>query len=101
MKYAVVKINKNQFKVLEGKEILVDKLNSKKELNTEVLLVCDDETCKVGTPIVEGAKVVFKVLEDEKGKKIHSSVYKSKSRYRRKRGFRPEYTRLQVEKISF
>jgi large subunit ribosomal protein L21 len=99
-KYAVVSINGNQYKVSEGEEILVDKLASDK-FTPDVLLLVDDDKVKVGKPKVRGANVKFKVLNDsEKGKKVRILKYKAKSRYRRKMGFRPQYTRLLVEKIT-
>ncbi|MBU0570160.1 50S ribosomal protein L21 [Patescibacteria group bacterium] len=98
-KYAVIKIQGSQYKVAEGEEILVDKLGDKKP-EADVLLVCDGGKVKIGKPKVEDAKVKFKVItEEEKGKKLTIQKYKAKSRYRKKHGFRPKYTRLLVEKI--
>ena len=100
MKYAVIKLQGQQFKVSEGDEILVGKLGDAKP-EPEVLLVSDGKAVKVGKPTVKGAKVALKVLEkEEKGKKLHVMTYKAKSRYRRKKGFRPVYTKLQVGKIN-
>jgi large subunit ribosomal protein L21 len=99
-KYAVIKIKGNQYKVTEGEEILVDKLGDEKP-EAEVLLVVDNGKVKVGKPKVRGAKVKLKVVNaEEKGKKLTVLKYKAKSRYRKKKGFRPIYTRLLVEKIS-
>ncbi len=98
-KYAVVAIKGKQYKVSEGDELLIDKHEG--ELETKVLLLAKNGKVTVGKPVVKGAKVVLKVLkDDEKGKKITVVKYKAKSRYRRKYGFRPRYTRLLVEKIS-
>jgi len=55
---------------------------------------------RIGKPTVEGAKVSLKFIESAKGKKIRVLKYKAKSRYRKKMGFRPIYSRLSVEKIS-
>jgi large subunit ribosomal protein L21 len=98
-KYAVIKIKGTQYKVSEGDEILVDKLNGKPE--PEVLLLVDDDKVKVGKPKVTGASLKLKVLNEvEKGEKISVQTFKAKSRYRRKIGFRPQYSRILVEKIS-
>lgn len=98
-KYAVIKLKNSQFKVSEGDEILVDKLSEKPD--AEVLMVVEDGKVKLGKPKVKGAKVILKVIEEkEKGKKIHVQKYKAKSRYRRKIGFRPVFTRLKAQKIS-
>ncbi len=100
MKYAIVKIKGQQYKVSEGDEILVDKLGTDKP-DVKVFLVVDEKGVKIGKPEVKGAKVKMKILEaEEKGKKLYVQTFKAKSRYRRKIGFRPIYSRLLVEKIS-
>lgn len=100
MKYAVIRIKGTQYKVEEKDEILVDKVDEKDEVVSEVLMVRDDKGAKLGNPLVKGAKVTLKKLGDEKGIKIHVFKYKSKSRYRRKIGSRPKFTRFQVVTIS-
>jgi large subunit ribosomal protein L21 len=100
MKYAVIKIQGHQYKVSEGDEILVDKLAGD-IAEAEVLMVADEGKATLGQPVVEKAKVSLKVIEPEvKGEKIFIKKYKAKSRYRRKTGFRPKYSKLLVQKIS-
>ncbi len=99
MKYAVIRIGGKQYKVKEGEEVLVDKLLDVKT-QPEVLLVVDDAKVSVGKPTVKEAKIKVKVLKEEKGEKILVTKFKAKSRYRRRMGFRPTYTRLLIEKIS-
>lgn len=96
--YAVIQIQGKQYKVEAGKDLVVEKLSGKPE--AKVLLVVTDKGVKVGTPEVAGAKVDLKVVADEKGKKLHVFKYKAKSRYRKRIGFRPQVTRLQVGKLS-
>jgi large subunit ribosomal protein L21 len=99
-KYAVVRLKGTQHKVVEGQELLVDKVDPK-EIEAEVLLSVDDGKVKIGKPTVKSAEVKFKVVnEEEKGEKVDIFKYKSKSRYRKHMGFRPKYTRLLVEKIT-
>lgn len=111
MKYAVIRLQGRQYKVSEGKELLVDKMNDLK-LIPEVLLIADDgdptslklrgaRKVEVGKPVLKNAKVTLKVVaEMEKGEKIEVYHFKAKSRYRKHTGFRPQYTRVLVEKIS-
>lgn len=97
--YAVIRIKGHQYKVSEGEEVLVDKITGKPE--AEVLLVADREKAKVGKPVLKDVKVSLKVVKElEKGEKIDVVKYKAKSRYRRHIGFRPQYTRLLVQKVS-
>jgi large subunit ribosomal protein L21 len=100
-KYAVVRVGGKQYKVVEGKEILVDKLVDPKKFETEVLLLANGDKVKVGKPVLKDAKVSLKVVTDmEKGEKVEIYKFKAKSRYKRHTGFRPQYTRLLVEKIG-
>lgn len=101
--YAVVDIAGQQFKVVENAKYYVPRL--KVEPNTEVtfdsvLLLSDDNSTKVGTPIVKGASVQAKVLEHLKDEKV--IVFKKKRRisYKRKNGHRQFLTRIEVTKIS-
>jgi large subunit ribosomal protein L21 len=99
-KYAVIRLLGRQYKVEEGQELLVDKMNDLK-LVPEVLLVTDGEKVQVGKPVLKDAKVTLKIVKDvEKGEKIEVYHFKAKSRYRKHTGFRPQYTRVLVEKIS-
>lgn len=99
-KYAIIEINGNQFKVSEGENLYIDKINDDK-VDPKVLLVSDGNKVDVGEPYLDNVKVKIKLLEEEvKGKKIHVRKYKAKSRYRKKTGFRPKYSKVTIEKIS-
>ena len=65
----------------------------------KVLLVGDGDTVTVGTPTVDGAKVMATVQEEGRGKKIIVLKYKPKTRYRKKTGHRQHCTRLTIDKI--
>lgn len=99
-KYAVVRIGGKQYKAEEGKEILVDKLTDPKKVGTEVLLFVDGEKVEVGKPTLKTEVKVKVVTEMEKGEKVEIYKYKAKSRYKKHTGFRPQYTRLLVQKIG-
>lgn len=102
-KFAVIKLSGTQLKVFEGKEYEVNKLAGEKGEKIEVkdvLLVHDGKDTKIGKPLVEDAKVTLEITSQKKGKKIEGLVYKAKSRYRKRYGFRPEITRVLVKKIS-
>ena len=64
-----------------------------------VLLIADDEEVTVGTPVIEGAKVMATSQGEGKRKKIIVFKYKPKVRYRKKTGHRQLYTRLVIDKI--
>lgn len=101
--YAVVSTGGKQYRVQEGDVLFVEKLNAEVDSTvelTEILAVSNGETLKVGTPVVEGAKVVAKVIAQGKAKKVTVFKYKAKKDYRRKNGHRQPYTKLVVEKIE-
>ena len=75
--------------VVEGETVEIDK----------VLLIAQDDKVVTGTPTVVGAKVIARALGEGKGKKIIVFKYKSKVRYRRKKGHRQFYTSLAIEEI--
>lgn len=99
-KYAVIRLSGRQYKVSEGEELLVDKMNDQK-VAPEVLMVVDGEKVEVGKPVLKDVKVDLKVVKDvEKGVKIEVYHFKAKSRYRKHTGFRPQFTRVKVAKIG-
>ena len=101
--YAVVKTGGKQYRVSEGDVLFVEKLiaevDSTVEL-TEILAVSNGETLTVGKPMVEGAKVLAKVVAQGKAKKVIVFKYKRKKDYRRKNGHRQPYTKILIEKIE-
>ena len=101
MSFAVIKTGGKQYKVQEGDTLSVEKLDHKddKVVFDQVLLVANSKDIKVGKPLVSGAKVEAKVLEDGKGKKKIVFRYKAKTRRRKKKGHRQLYTKVQITKI--
>lgn len=101
--YAVVETGGKQYRVSEGDEIEVERLDAPKG-ETVVLdrvhLVSDDSGVKVGRPLVDGAKVTAKVKAVGKQSKILVFKYKAKKNYRRRYGHRQPFTRLVIEKIE-
>ena len=101
--YAVLTTGGKQYRVSEGDVLFVEKLNAEVDSTvelTEVLAVSKDGELKVGAPVVDGAKVVAKVLSQGKSKKVVVFKYKRKKDYRRKNGHRQPYTKIVVEKIE-
>lgn len=103
MMYAIIETGGKQYRVQEGDTLFVEKLDvAEGDVITleKVLAVSKDGNLNVGNPVVEGAKVEAKVLEQGKGKKIIVFKYKPKKDYRRKQGHRQPYTKLLIEKIN-
>lgn len=103
MKYAVIQTSGRQYKVQEGDEIRLDKvdLQEGKKINfDQVLLFVDNDKVKLGQPYLQDVSVRGEVLSHFKGEKIRVATYKAKSRYRRVKGFRAQLTRVKIEKIT-
>ena len=102
MNYAVIELSGSQFLVSEGDKLKVNRLAEEegKKLSLTPLLVSLEGEVGVGTPLVEGAEVQLSILEHKKDKKIEVRRFKSKSRYRRKKGHRQPVSILEVIKIS-
>ena len=101
--YAVIKTGGKQYRVAEGDVLNVEKLNA--EAGSEVvfdvvLTVVIDADVKIGQPVVEGAKVTAKVVEQGKGEKILVFKYKAKSNYRKRQGHRQPFTKVEISKIE-
>ncbi len=102
--YAVIEDSGQQFRVSEGDVLNVD-LREVDENQSElefdrVLLISDDGDVKVGTPLVEGAKVVAEVVEPvKKGQKVHIYHWRPRKNSRSKTGHRQKYTQVRVTRI--
>jgi large subunit ribosomal protein L21 len=100
--YAIVRDRGMQYRVEQGQTLQIDRLEQEPGTEIEfdeVLLVRNDETVQVGTPLVTGAKVRARVMGMFKGKKIIVFRYRRKKRYRRRTGHRQQYTRVQIQEI--
>lgn len=101
--YAVFTTGGKQYRVAQGDVIFVEKLDVADEQTIEfdnVLVVGKDDGVVVGTPNVEGAKVVAKALKTGKGKKVTVFTYRSKKDSKRKMGHRQPYTKLEITAIN-
>jgi large subunit ribosomal protein L21 len=100
--YAIVRTGGKQYRVEEGRAVQVDRLSASEgervEL-TDVLLIGNEDDVLVGTPTVEGARVLAEVERQGRDKKIVVFKYKAKVRTRKKTGHRQPFTRLLVQEI--
>lgn len=86
----------------QGQVLDVDRLDVDEGAMVEldrVLVVGEGDKVAVGTPTIEGAKVVATSKGDGRTRKIIVFKYKAKVRYRRKTGHRQAYTRLAIDEI--
>lgn len=102
--YAVIEDSGQQFRVSEGDVLDVD-LRELPENATEVqfdrvLLVSGDGNVKIGTPLVDGAKVVAEIVDaNAQGPKTYHHYFKRRKHSRRKTGHRQDYIQVKIAKI--
>jgi len=103
MKSAIIQTGGKQYQVKEGQVLKVEKLDKKEgaAINFDkVLLYNDGKKTAIGQPFLKNVKVTAKVAKQAKAKKVLVVKFKSKVRYRRKRGHRQPYTQVKIEKIT-
>ena len=102
--FAIVEIAGQQFKVEEGQEIFVHRLDAEKgaSLSFDKVLLVDNGggAVQVGTPSVGGAAVKTTVLDHVLGDKVIIFKKKRRKGYKRKNGHRQSFTKIKVEGIS-
>lgn len=101
--FAVIETGGKQYKVVEQDIVFVEKLdvNEGDEIVFDQVLAMDNDAgFRVGTPVIEGAKVTAKVLKNGKSKKIYVIKYKAKKNEKKKIGHRQPYTKVQILKIE-
>ena len=100
--YAIIKTGGKQYRVQQGDEFRVEKLDAEvgdKVVFDQVVAVGGDKLI-AGTPFVEGYAVEAEVLEQGKADKVIIYKYKAKKDYRRKNGHRQPYTLVKVTGIG-
>ncbi|MCL6500313.1 MAG: 50S ribosomal protein L21 [Firmicutes bacterium] len=100
--YAVVETGGKQLRVSEGQTVRVERIPGEpgQEVVLDRVLMVSGEQTLVGTPWVPGARVVARIVQQGKGRKVIVFKYKPKVRYRRKRGHRQLFTALRIERIE-
>lgn len=100
--YAIIETGGKQYRVSSGQVIDVEKLGVAEGNTIEldrVLLIADGDKVTIGTPTVEGARVLATSRGEDRGKKVIVFKYKNKTRYSKKTGHRQPYTSLTIDRI--
>lgn len=101
MKKAVITTGGKQYIVAKGDVIDVELVGDVKTVSFEPLLIYEGEKSSIGTPIVEGAKVIAKVLDTNlQADKVTSIRFKAKKRVNKKKGHRQKYSKLEITSIT-
>lgn len=100
--YAVILTGGKQYRVQKGDTIFVEKLDVEEgdSISFDVLMVGNDDKVQIGTPLVEGAKVLGKLVGQVKSQKITVYKYKAKKNERKKQGHRQPYSKVEITSIG-
>ncbi len=101
--YAIIETGGKQYKVQNGDQIRVEKLNVEDGAAVvfDKVLVCGEGAdIKVGAPYIDGLTVEGKVVESGKGQKVIIFKYKAKKDYRKKQGHRQPYTLVEITAVG-
>src|ERR1700721_4737489 len=100
--FAIVKTGGKQYRVGVGDqitgELLVGEVGA--AISLDQVLAVGGDAPKIGTPVVAGASVTAKIVQQPRGTKIIVFRKKRRKNYRRKRGHRQELPALRIEEIT-
>ncbi len=95
---AVIETGGKQYRVSEGSEIYVEKLDKEVGSKVEFKVVMADG--RIGLPYLEDVKVTGEVLKQGKQKKIKVFKYKPKKNFHKTQGHRQPYTKVVIKSIK-
>lgn len=99
--YAIIETGGKQYKVSEGEEIKVEKLDVEvgAEITFDKVIAVSDGALKVGEDVAK-ASVKATVVDQNRARKVIVYKYKRKTGYHNKNGHRQPYTKVRIEKIN-
>lgn len=103
MAYAIIRSGGKQFRVEEGGTVRLPSLGSRagEAVELEVLVVGGGEGgVRVGSPVVEGARVMGTVVDHGRGDKVIVFKKKRRKQYQRTQGHRQNYTTVKIDSIG-
>ncbi len=101
--YAVVKSGGKQYRAAVGDTLKVEKLEVSTGESLEldqVLMIGSDDNVKIGSPVVEGAKVVAEVVSHGRGKKVNIIKFKRRKHHMKRMGHRQWFTEIKITAIN-
>lgn len=100
--YVIVDIQGQQFKVKQDQRLFVHRINADQGSEVEfekVMLIDNEGAITVGTPVIEGAKVVIEILSHLKGDKVLIFKKKRRKGHRKLNGHRQQFSEVRVKSI--
>lgn len=103
MAYAVIKTGGKQYRVQEGDQLDVEKLDVEVDTEiefTEVLLRGEGDSLTIGTPFIEGTGVRAKVIDQFRCAKEIAFKFKRRKGFHKTKGYRRHMTKLEITSIG-
>src|SRR5918996_5027832 len=98
--YAVITTGGKQYRVEEGEQLAVERLDAAGELELAPVLVVDGDRVLARPDELKAARVTARVVGDARGPKIDAFTYKPKTNQRRRWGHRQRYSLIEITAIS-
>lgn len=101
--YAIIKTGGKQYRVQAGLKLKIEQIPA--EVGSElvidqVLMIADGENISMGKPLLSGASVVAKVLEQGRHDKVRIFKMRRRKHYQKHQGHRQNYTEIEITGIS-
>ena len=97
--YAIISDGSKQYKVQEGDEVMVERLDESAPKVTPIMIVDGDRVIAAKSDL-EKASVSVSFVRNATGKKIDGFNYKNKSNNRKRYGHRQKYHVISIDKIT-
>lgn len=97
--YAIISDGSKQYRVQEGDQVMVERLDADAPEVRPIMVVTDDNVIS-GRSDLEKVKIAVSIVGDSKGKKIDGFNYKNKTNQRKRYGHRQKYHLISIDKIT-
>jgi large subunit ribosomal protein L21 len=101
--YAIIATGGKQYKVTEGEALKIEKLKTEVGGQVEfdqVLMLVDGEKVEIGTPYLEGVKIIGEVEEQGRGEKINIIKFRRRKHHMKRQGHRQDFTKVKVKTVK-
>ncbi|HWQ33011.1 MAG TPA: 50S ribosomal protein L21 [Blastocatellia bacterium] len=103
MAYAIIRTGGKQFRVSAGDVVHIPSLADKNAGDTvefDVLAAGDDNGTRIGSPLLEGAKVTGTVVKSGRAPKVIVFKFKRRKQFKRRKGHRQGFTTVKIDSIA-
>jgi len=101
--YAVFKTGGKQYRAATGDTIKVEKIDAEKGATVEldqVLMVGEGEDVKIGSPYLDGGKVMARVVDHGRADKVKIIKFRRRKHHMKRMGHRQYFTQLEITGID-